>query len=80
MISYLLYKYFNFSIRCQILSVLDDISSTLEYVIPPIEETIQKAFNGEKYSFEIYRRFSDKIKLLDSALETSDGDIILKVI
>lgn len=68
-----------FPIHFEMFSVLDDITSTLEYVIPSVEETIEKAFIGYKYSFEIYRRFNDKIQLLESALLTSDGGIILNV-
>ncbi|KAJ8985849.1 hypothetical protein NQ317_006220 [Molorchus minor] len=34
-------------------------------------------FHGQKYSLEVYKRFSDKILLLDSALETMDGNIII---
>lgn len=62
------------------MSVLDDVSSTLEYVVPPIEETITKAFAGHNYSFEMYKRFRDKINLLDAVLNTFDGNLILKVI
>lgn len=61
-------------------SVLDDISSRLEYVVPPVNETITKALIGHNFSFEIYKRFRDKINLLDAALDTLDGNIILKVI
>lgn len=69
----------NFNTIACIVLVLGDISSTIEKVVPPTEEIVKKAFVGHKYSFEIYKRFSDKIELLDSALKTFDGDIILNV-
>ncbi|XP_018566566.1 spermatogenesis-defective protein 39 homolog [Anoplophora glabripennis] len=60
--------------------VLDDIKSVNEYVTPPVEEIIKKIFNGQKYSLEVYKKFDEKLLLLDSALDTMDGNIILKVI
>ncbi|KAJ8923564.1 hypothetical protein NQ315_010143 [Exocentrus adspersus] len=59
--------------------VLDDIKSVNEYVSPPVEEVIKKMFNGQKYSLEVYKRFDEKLLLLDSALDAMDGNIILKV-
>lgn len=47
-------------------------------MVNPSKDTIYKAFLGHKF-LEIYKRFSDKMELLDSALETSDGNIIINV-
>ncbi|KAG5861432.1 hypothetical protein JTB14_000468 [Gonioctena quinquepunctata] len=60
--------------------ILEDIKSTNENIIAPVEETIKKMFNGQKYSLEVYKKFSDKLLLLDSAVNTMDGNIILNVI
>ncbi|CAH1103556.1 unnamed protein product [Psylliodes chrysocephalus] len=60
--------------------ILDDLKSTNEYVAPPVEEVILKMLTGQKYSLEVYKKFTDKLVLLDSALESMDGDIILNVI
>lgn len=36
-------------------------------------------FNGQKYYLEAYKKFSDKLLLLDAALESKDGNIIINV-
>lgn len=36
-------------------------------------------FNGQEYSLDVYKKFDEKLLLLDSALEAMDGNIILKV-
>lgn len=58
--------------------VLDDISSTFEFTVIPPREAISRALLDHKYSLDVYKRYRDKIDLLDSALESSDGNIILK--
>ncbi|CAG9828174.1 unnamed protein product [Diabrotica balteata] len=60
--------------------ILDDIKSANEYTVPPVEEVIRKMASGHKYSLDVYKRFSDKMLLFNSALESMDGNIILKVI
>ncbi|XP_050497174.1 spermatogenesis-defective protein 39 homolog isoform X3 [Diabrotica virgifera virgifera] len=60
--------------------ILDDIKSAHEYTVPPVEEVIRKMASGHKYSLDVYKKFSDKLLLFNSALESMDGNIILKVI
>ncbi|XP_056645172.1 spermatogenesis-defective protein 39 homolog [Diorhabda sublineata] len=60
--------------------ILGDIKSTNEYVVPPVEEVIRKMFIGQTYSLEVYKKYSDKILLLESALDLMDGNVILNVI
>ncbi|CAG9855242.1 unnamed protein product [Phyllotreta striolata] len=60
--------------------LLDDLKSTYEYVVPPVEEAVRKMLTGQKYPLEVYKNFSDKLKLLDCALESMDGNIIINVI
>ncbi|XP_060515768.1 spermatogenesis-defective protein 39 homolog [Cylas formicarius] len=60
--------------------VLDDIQSTVDIAVPPVDETIKKMVNGHKYTLHVYIKFQDKMKLLDQALDTYDGDVIIKVI
>lgn len=57
--------------------VLEDTKPEIQYVVPPI--VIKKMFNGLEYSLDIYKKFDEKLLLLDSALEAMDGNIILKV-
>ncbi|XP_057672800.1 spermatogenesis-defective protein 39 homolog isoform X2 [Diorhabda carinulata] len=57
--------------------ILGDIKSTNEYVVPPVEEVIRKMFIGQTYSLEVYKKYSDKILLLESALDLMDGNVIL---
>lgn len=60
--------------------LLDDVKSTNEYVSTPIEETIKKMINGHKFVLENYRTLEEKLALLDSAIETCDGNVILNII
>ncbi|VEN51520.1 unnamed protein product, partial [Callosobruchus maculatus] len=48
--------------------------------IPPIEVTIQRLLKGQKSSLFEYRNLKDKISLLEAALESKDGNLILMVI
>ncbi|XP_023016000.2 vacuolar protein sorting 16B [Leptinotarsa decemlineata] len=60
--------------------ILDDIKSTNDYIVPPVEETIKKMFNGQKYVLEVYKKLTDKLLLLDSAVNSMDGNVILGVV
>lgn len=59
--------------------MLDDIGSTLPVLVPQVEDTIKKMLVGHNYNLNCYVKFSDKVLLLDKALESSDGSVILKV-
>lgn len=48
-------------------------------VVPPVEETIKNMFCNRRYVLSGYRSLEQKMQLLDAAVETSDGNIILTV-
>nr|CAI5823801.1 unnamed protein product [Callosobruchus analis] len=48
--------------------------------VPPTEVTIQRLIKGQKSSLYNYRNLKDKISLLEAALHSKDGNIILMVI
>nr|CAH7742309.1 unnamed protein product [Callosobruchus chinensis] len=48
--------------------------------ILPIEVTIQRLLKGQKSSLFDYRNLKDKISLLEAALNSKDGNIILMVV
>ncbi|KAJ8955325.1 hypothetical protein NQ318_003418 [Aromia moschata] len=54
--------------------VLDDIKSVNEYVVPPWKKSLKKCSTDKN------THWNDKLLLLDSALETMDGNIIISVI
>ncbi|ENN74176.1 spermatogenesis-defective protein 39 homolog [Dendroctonus ponderosae] len=60
--------------------VLDDIESTLPVLVPQVEDTVKKMLIGHNYNLNCYVKFSDKVLLLDKALEACDGSVILKVL
>ena len=43
------------------------------------KETVKNIFFGQSYSLELYKSFTDKIALIDEALELGDGNAILAV-
>ena len=43
------------------------------------KETVKNIFFGQPYSLELYKSFTDKIALIDEALELGDGNAILAV-
>ena len=43
------------------------------------KETVKNIFLGQPYSLELYKSFTDKIALIDEALELGDGNAILAV-
>lgn len=53
--------------------------SSSKDVVPPVEETIKNMFCGRRYILSCYRSLEHKLELLDAALGTFDGNIILTV-
>jgi hypothetical protein len=43
------------------------------------KETVKNIFLGQPYSLELYKSFTDKVALIDEALELGDGNAILAV-
>ena len=43
------------------------------------KETVRNIFFGQPYSLELYKSFTDKIELVDEAIELGDGNAILAV-
>ena len=43
------------------------------------KETVRNIFFGDSYSLELYKSFTDKIELIDEAIELGDGNAILVV-
>ena len=43
------------------------------------KETVKNIFFGQAYSLELYKSFTDKVALIDEALELGDGNAILAV-
>ena len=43
------------------------------------KETVRNIFFGQSYSLELYKSFTDKIELVDEAIELGDGNAILAV-
>lgn len=43
------------------------------------KETVRNIFFGQPYSLELYKNFTDKIELIDEAIELGDGNAILAV-
>ncbi|KAK4872111.1 hypothetical protein RN001_016235 [Aquatica leii] len=61
-------------------AVLDDVRTTLQTTAPTVQETIIKMFLGMPYSLSVYRSLSQKLDLLDEAVSSEDGNIILTVL
>ncbi|XP_050307789.1 spermatogenesis-defective protein 39 homolog [Anthonomus grandis grandis] len=60
--------------------ILDDVKSTMPRVVDSPEETIKKMLLGINPNFHNYVKFSDKRCLLEKAIESCDGNVILSVI
>ncbi|CAH0555201.1 unnamed protein product [Brassicogethes aeneus] len=60
--------------------VLDDVKSTNQRVVAPVEETIKKMSYSQKYYLPQYQQFDEKMLLLDLAIETLDGNVIIKIV
>ena len=43
------------------------------------KETVRNIFFGQPYSLELYKSFTDKVELVDEAIELGDGNAILAV-
>ncbi|KAK5639576.1 hypothetical protein RI129_012068 [Pyrocoelia pectoralis] len=61
-------------------AVLDDVRITYQTPTPSAQETIIKMFLGMPYSLSVYRSLSQKLELLDEAIASDDGNIILAVL
>lgn len=60
--------------------VLDDVRIPIHSSVPLVQETIIKMFLGMPYTLYCYRSLDQKLELLDEAVATEDGNIILAVI
>lgn len=55
-----------------------DIRSSKD-VVPPVEETIKNMYCNRRYVLSCYRSLEHKMQLLNAAVDTFDGNIILTV-
>lgn len=61
--------------------ILEDVRiPSMSSHVPPVEESIKKAFLGKPCVFSNYKTLDDKCDLLDQAINTYDGNVILMVI
>ncbi|KAF5286970.1 hypothetical protein FQR65_LT12384 [Abscondita terminalis] len=61
-------------------AVLDDVRTMSQSSVPSVQETIIKMFLGMPFSLSIYRSLSQKLELLDEAVASEDGNVILMVL
>ncbi|KAF2883897.1 hypothetical protein ILUMI_22282 [Ignelater luminosus] len=61
-------------------TVLDDVRIPTHSSVPLVQETITKMFLGMPYTLYVYRSLDQKLELLDEAVATEDGNIILTVL
>uniref|UniRef100_A0A1Y1MLL0 Vps16 C-terminal domain-containing protein n=2 Tax=Photinus pyralis TaxID=7054 RepID=A0A1Y1MLL0_PHOPY len=61
-------------------AVLNDVRITYQTPTPSVQETVIKMFLGMPYSLSVYRSLSQKLDLLDEAIASEDGNIILAVL
>ncbi|KAF5294742.1 hypothetical protein FQA39_LY00226 [Lamprigera yunnana] len=57
-----------------------DVRIIYQTSAPSVQETIIKMFLGMPYSLTIYRSLNQKLELLDEAVNSEDGNIILTVL
>lgn len=58
---------------------MDDVSLHSATSVPLIQETILKMFLGMPHNLYVYRSLDLKLELLDEAVGTQDGNVILSV-